>query len=198
MKKHLKLSFSALAVGALCSLYSCSKQEINPTAPTAVAGAQDGKIGVALDQAKAAWDNFVSSVDRGQTKDPYGQYVSKDTWVDNNGERPMRPKQDVSSRKMNLVSVMGKNGEVYDMLKPMPAPIDLPCEPDVVICPPTNPDPYYPPTPPPPPTFTFQSSEGKSPYNGSDNPQGYIYDLKIRTVRNLLYACNSLTMRRLK
>ena len=50
----------------------------------------------------AAWKSFVSGVEAGRLTDPRKQYVSKKTWVPNDGlnARPTRPKGDDTNRKL--------------------------------------------------------------------------------------------------
>ena len=83
----------------MSSLYGCSKSEkldIQPSAsaPLSIAGAQKDTTGT------AAWKKFVSSIELGIFKDPKGQYVSKSTFVPNDGfnARPTRPKGDDTKR----------------------------------------------------------------------------------------------------
>jgi hypothetical protein len=127
-------------------------------------------IAAPLTSAQGAWLRYVERVERGEIIDPSGQYVAKGTMasVDASGHRIVRPKYDVATTAFNKHYRLGRNGKVIGV----PATgndgttslIDYPCDCGEL---------------PPAPTTTFVSSEGRAPYSGADNADGYIYDLKI-------------------
>ncbi|WP_139252197.1 hypothetical protein [Hymenobacter psychrotolerans] len=107
-----------------------------------------------------AWASFLQQIEHGQAKDPLGQYVSKDTYLDfaGNGPRPSRPKYNAYSRQ----ATVSDNGSIaFNYVTP--------CSVDGEPC--TGGGGSVPPT--------FISTEGMAPYSGPDNPNGYIYDLKL-------------------
>lgn len=168
MKHRLRVGVSVMLAGALSMLYSCGKEELAPTSPTAASSQQaaSSKDGSTAEKAQKAWDKFVADVRQGLAKDPVGQYVSDDTWVESDGgPRPMRPTMDLSQR----AALKSKAGDV-GILKL--ACEDRPDDPDCTF------------TPTPIPTTAFSGSEGIAPYSGTGNFAGDILDLKIAKAPN--------------
>lgn len=160
---------------ALCGCEKVAQADLNPKArPTT----QTLEVPPAASQspAQAAWLRFVDRVERGEVVDPSGQYVAKGTRVaaDASGHRATGPKFNAATpllsphyRLLADGSWVGV-GVATGTETSVDGPIDF-CE----GCD-TGTGQYYPPV-----TTTFISSEGVAPYSGSDNPNGYIYDLKI-------------------
>ncbi|QNH63359.1 hypothetical protein [Hymenobacter sediminicola] len=140
----------------------CEKER-NPAEPS-IAQPTEAEIsrGAALDQPTKdkAWASFLHQIAQGQLKDPLGQYVSKDTRLDfaGDGPRPTRPKYNAQNRQ----ATVSDNGAIAFNS-------DAPCSVNGEPC--TGGGGSVPPT--------FISTEGMSPYSGPDNPNGYIYDLKL-------------------
>ncbi len=116
---------------------------------------------------QASWLRFIDRVERGEVVDPSGQYVAKGTKVavDAKGNRLVRPKTASAYHYR-----WNKAGEV--VATPLAASAGTAnkfAEPVCTDCSGGN----------PPVTTTFISSEGVAPYSGSDNPNGYVWDLKI-------------------
>ena len=116
-----------------------------------------------LSPAQLAWLQFVDDVERGVQVDPSGQYVAKKTIVTDH--RLSRPTFDAATPAFAQHYMLQDNGKVIGVAKGGPvANFIQPCNPcgdgEGI-------------------TTTFVSSEGKAPYSGTDNPQGYIYDLKV-------------------
>jgi hypothetical protein len=143
--------------------------------PTAVPGKQVATLSAQATTptpAHAAWQCFVDQVERGEIKDPSGQYVAKGTpgAVDAGGRRMKRPKFDAATpafaRRFTLVA----NGSKAMAVKPgapapsLTQPIDPPCD----GCGPGGPS-------APAIYSTFTTSENRG-------GNGYIHDLKISTV----------------
>ena len=95
MFKYARISVAVIGFAALGSLYSCSKQDINPIPPVS-SSSQDAK-GTTENQSEASWNDFVIAVAQGKIEDPYGQYVSKNVWV-KKGAKSSRPKINASNR----------------------------------------------------------------------------------------------------
>ncbi|MDQ2794165.1 MAG: hypothetical protein M3Y12_09180, partial [Bacteroidota bacterium] len=85
--------------GAL-ALWGCEKVAPAELSPAAVPVSQSLTQASVLTPAQAAWQDFVSRVERGEIKDPVGQYVAKTTkaMADAGGHRLVRPKVDVLLR----------------------------------------------------------------------------------------------------
>ena len=172
--------------GALSCLLGCSKKEEAPS-PSVPQTAQEAKKAPATESdLKKAWDNFLEKVDKGEWKDAFGQYVSKSTIIESNGEeRATRPKKDATTREFKRMTKRNSNGDIITML----IPADEPCSPDALEC--GGGGGGY-----TPPSYTFISTEMVQPYNTANktsgtgqktttdwdvttNPQGFLYDLKI-------------------
>ncbi|UYZ62351.1 hypothetical protein [Hymenobacter weizhouensis] len=150
------------------SLIGCSKEETNDTSPKPDQ-TQESKAA----KVNAVWRDFVNKVKAGSIIDPIGQYVSDDTWVEaKEGKRSSRPKMDFAKRltlDSNWANAKGIGG--FPDMGTLKVPCeDRPDDPDCVFI--------------PGPTTYFVSSEGQALYNGTDNPDGYIADLKIAWARN--------------
>jgi hypothetical protein len=106
------------------------------------------------------WTEFLSRVEKDEQEDPLGQYVSKKHYLKSSAgsSRPVRPKYNDYER-----SIEKKANGKYSSNKIAP---DEPCE--TGGC---GGGGYIPPT--------FVSSENQGAYSGPDNPDGYIYDLKL-------------------
>jgi hypothetical protein len=128
----------------------------------------------------------VQKVEKGEWKDAFGQYVSKDTYVASNGqERPTRPKKDAEKREFKRITRRSGNGDITSLM----IPIDEPCPYDAIDCGGSGGGGGY-----TPPNYTFVTTEMVLPYNTANktagaqkttgwdttvNPQGFLYDLKI-------------------
>ena len=120
-------------------------------------------------QAQTAWLRFVDKVERGELQDPSGQYVAKGTKAaDATGSRITRPKFNAGTAAFAEHYRLNKNGEVVAVPVLGEGGVAskeyVPCDCGDL---------------PPAPTTTFISSQGLAPYSGADNPNGYIWDLKI-------------------
>ena len=181
----------------MSSLYSCSKREVQDVQPvTSAATTTPGSNAQQTDTTGTAlWNSFISLVEAGKIKDPLGQYVSKSTLVSNEGARLVRPKVNASKRTLASVraavisyyalSTKGR-GATPNYIQPFDD------------CGGGGGGGYVPPT-----TTKFISTEMVLPYdappritgskqttargpaktnNGfytTENPNGYVYDLKI-------------------
>jgi hypothetical protein len=165
MFKISPTSVAALSIVMAGGLWSCAKEELAKPgqaepAKTDTPKPYDEKVGL-ISGLDDFWNKFVDSVSTGKEKDPLGQYVSKDTYVQNPGEgteRPTRPKYTQEERETKLKLLTGQtkqkstgvgtaNGKSY--------------------------------------SYQFSSSEGlglvsnPTPYYDQYNPDNYVYDLKI-------------------
>lgn len=140
-----------------------------------------------LTRAQLAWNRFVEKVERGEQIDPTGQYVSKGTQapVDKDGKRINRPKYDAAKGTFPRGLMIRASGTVV-------LPADLKSKPNALLtgvpqassiddpiviceqCPGEGGGPQLPPS-----ATIFISSETTSTYTDPNNPNGYIYDLKI-------------------
>ncbi|TGE20135.1 hypothetical protein [Hymenobacter elongatus] len=155
----LRFGITALAMGALSSLFSCSKEDTQEVAPKAAATTQQA-VGASLTAQQLNWQKFTADVEAGRQADAFGQYVSKTTQVASTGDvRITRPKRDfvLTAGKGGI----GAGGSSVGARYPV---IEEPCD----GC---GGGGYT------PPTYTFVSSEniGGSP----NNPDGYILDMKL-------------------
>ncbi len=177
-----------LALGTLGYLSSCSKEQAEPV--TAQSAQDAKKVPATQQELKAAWENFVQKVEKGEWKDAFGQYVSKDTYVASNGqERPTRPKKDAEKREFKRITRRSSNGDITSLM----IPIDEPCPYDAIDCGGSGGGGGY-----TPPNYTFVTTEDVQPYGASpftsnptgtssrpagfyttENPNGYLFDLKI-------------------
>lgn len=158
------LSFWHFALLASCALISCSKEEGAPVAqpsPDVISiSAAAPRAATSADFA-TSWNAFVDRVSKGEFSDPLGQYVSKNTYVANDGykERPTRPKYTQEERDARLRTLGFVSGDANSN---------------------TAAKSY---------SYQFESSEGRgmnnlftpaypsTPFPG--NEQGYVWDLKI-------------------
>ena len=173
----------------MSSLYGCSKSEapdVRPVIATRpVTGAQKDTTGT------AAWLRFLARVEAGTVTDPLGQYVRKGTFVASDGQnaRPTRPKDDATKRW--LASLPGQPNSGTNTSNLMDDRLEVPNDEG------GGGVPYY---------SHFSSTEMVQPYDtpptltgpGTDmkaantttshrptafytteNPNGYLYDLKI-------------------
>ncbi|MDQ2769095.1 MAG: hypothetical protein M3Y54_01170 [Bacteroidota bacterium] len=174
----------ALAAIALSSLYGCSKheaQEISPSnaVPLTSPTAQSDTTGTTV------WTSFLSQVAAGLIKDPKGQYVSKSTYVPSDGKsaRPTRPKGDDTKRTLaSLFATKGYAGRIpaddgggggggapvpnythfssTEMVQSWDVPPALM-------------------TPGQTPKQQATASQRPNSFYSTENPNGYLYDLKI-------------------
>ncbi|WP_426490767.1 hypothetical protein [Hymenobacter sp. 102] len=133
-----------------CFFWGVSCEKENPVTKTRPQKQQEEKL----------WTEFLNQVEKDEQEDPLGQYVSKKHQLKSSadGSRPVRPKYNDYER-----SIEKKANGKYSSNKIAP---DEPCE--TGGC---GGGGYIPPT--------FVSSENQGAYSGPDNPNGYIYDLKI-------------------
>jgi hypothetical protein len=173
-----------LALGTMCALGGCSKEDAAPVAGRTPQDVKD--VPATQAELKSAWDNFIQKVEKGEWKDAFGQYVSKSTYVKSDGsERAVRPKKDASTRQFKRVTKQSDNGVVYSLM----VPIDEPCDATAIDCGGGGGGGGY-----TPPSYTFISTDMVEPYNTANktsgsqkltgwdattNPQGYLYDIKI-------------------
>lgn len=134
---------------------------------------------------QASWLRFINRVTRGEVVDPSGQYVAKGTTlaVDASDKRLARPKFDAAQpasayfyRLDEAGEVVatpsakaGKAGKVVATSSAVAAGTANKFADPCFDCGGGN----------PPELTTFITSEGVVPYGGADNPNGYIWDLKI-------------------
>lgn len=116
--------------------------------------------------AQSAWSRFVDRVERGEIVDLAGQYVAKGTVVADH--RLSRPSFDAATPAFAQHYRLSKGGEVVALAAPGKGITTNLIDPICNDCGPLG-----------PPIPVFVSSEGVAPYSGADNPQGYIYDLKV-------------------
>ncbi|MFD2785415.1 hypothetical protein [Hymenobacter rubripertinctus] len=155
MKQTVRLSIlAAVLMGGV----SCNKEASISNPEPAQRAVSEGK----------AWQNFQQKIAAGEANDPLRQYVSKGTRLvfEGSGPRPSRPKYNSFERE----AIVDHEGTVVN---PQPGFL-IPCGGD-------NGEPDNPGTcvggggaPP-----VFVSSENQGAYSAIDNPNGYIYDLKI-------------------
>lgn len=176
MKTSTKSILQTVLFGGIIGLYGCEKLTTSELKPVAsqTRGQNPTATSTPSAEAQSAWLRVLDKIERGELTDPNGQYVSKGSQVaiSKSGTRLQRPKFDASSA--NYPAWYGEQvaKEQAATLKKGTASRILPDP-----CP--NGDCGG--LPPPAPTVytTFVSSEGVAPYTGSDNPNGYIWDLKI-------------------
>ena len=125
----LRMGVAMLTLGTLGLASSCSKEEVTPS-PVAARSTQDAKKVPATQQELInAWNTFVSKVEKGEWKDAFGQYVSKATQVESNGEeRASRPKKDATTREFKRVTQRASNGDITTSY----IPVDEPCDPNAI------------------------------------------------------------------
>lgn len=145
---------AVVACGIL--LLGCGKQAPEPTQEAPQSSNTDAVRRISTYEVKQLWQPFLQRVADGTATDPYGQYVSKKEQWSGKGERPSRPKINYQER----TAFVNEGGVIVGKI----ACEDRPEDPDCIIV-------------PPPPMFV--STEGMTPYSGADNPNGYIYDLKL-------------------
>ena len=171
------LRISATVLVALSFLFgglSCSK-ETQDDLPEPIKATNQAKIA-------STWQEFITRVKSGKSIDPIGQYVDDQTWVeDQNGKRASRVKMDFPERFALINQWPNKRRARYIKNPGSIGVYRVPCE--------DNPnDPTCIPPPPPvdptSPSTYFASSEGYGRYTGTDNPNGYIVDLKIAWATN--------------
>lgn len=175
MKTNLILQMALF--GVITGLYSCEKLTTSELKPVAsqTRGQNPTESAKPSAEAQAAWSHVLDKIERGELTDPNGQYVSKGVQIESvseNGTRPQRPKFDAS--RANYPAWYGEQvakelaatpkGGAASRILPDPCPNG-----DCGGLPPPTPVTYT----------TFVSSEGVAPYTSSDNPNGYIWDLKI-------------------
>lgn len=184
----------ALAAVAMSSFYGCSKREAQDVQPAITQTSMAHRSDTA---GTATWNSFVSLVEAGKIKDPQGQYVSKSTRVvsDGTGARPTRPKGDATKRTIASLYAAAASSTARGT-GPSPYLIDCPecggngggggspvpvpsttkfISTEMVL-------PYD--TPPRTRTAGSKPTTAKGPVktNGfytTENPNGYVYDLKI-------------------
>ncbi|MCB2410265.1 hypothetical protein [Hymenobacter lucidus] len=158
----LRFGITALALGALGSLLSCSKEDTQDIAPSSASATAQNARGISETAQTLNWQQFITEVEAGKRVDAFGQYVSKETRVISNGRaRIVRPKREVA-----LKAGSGTGGTVESKyVQP-----DEPCD----GC--GGGGGYY----PPPYTFVTSENLGASPYY----PSNYILDLKLVTDSN--------------
>lgn len=173
MKKGITRVLLIALLGGAVALWGCEKMAPAELSPVAVRTTQDmaaPNTNAAATPAQDAWLRFVDRVERGEVVDPAGQYVAKGTRtkaVEAMSKRVSRPKYDAATRAFRQHYFMDRRGEVTSTGQdPLPS----------IMCPNTD-DCYG--SGGPVIVSTFVSSEGIAPYSGADNPNGYIYDLKV-------------------
>lgn len=128
--KHTVNYVSALLVGALASLCACSKEATTEAPqPSEKEKSYDFSAMQPL-EARKAWGDFVQDVRKGIVQDPFGQYVSDETYVlsDAAGKRPWRNKVEPEARGIkNQTNTAAK----FDQPSDPPTPCDgsNPCPP---------------------------------------------------------------------
>ncbi|RSK36225.1 hypothetical protein [Hymenobacter metallilatus] len=119
----------------------------------------DGTSSRVQNSKKEIWSDFLNKIENNEQEDPLGQYVSKKNYLnfDGSGLRAVRAKYNYYERSLDKKT----DGEYTSNYV---APTE-PCE--TAGCGATYSTPV------------FVSSENDGLYNDLDNPNGYIYDLKI-------------------
>ena len=154
------------------ALWGCEKVapvEFSPKveqASQALATAREAKN---MSPAQSAWLRFVDEVERGEQVDQSGQYVAKGTQgaTDASGHRLVRPKFDAATAGFARRYAFGPDKTGSSATGGGGTNIVY-CDECVGS---SGGGPRV--------TSTFISSEGLAPYSGTDNPNGYIWDLKI-------------------
>ena len=144
-------------------------------------------------QQQREWLWYLEKLESGEATDPTGQYLSKETQFEGNeaeGQRQVGPKVSAHLAQTDY----GFNE--YRAINGTGTTSQPPCTDCLTLHPPSHPgfgagtgngsgsnhgggvvapgQPTY-----PPPTTVFVSTEGLAPYSGSNNPNGYVYDLKV-------------------
>ena len=174
--------------GGAVAFWGCEKvtqSELSPkvAATQQLSAASAASKNVVIKQ--ASWLRFINRVTRGEVVDPSGQYVAKGTTlaVDASDKRLARPKFDAAQpasayfyRLDEAGEVVatpsakaGKAGKVVATSSAVAAGTANKFADPCFDCGGGN----------PPELTTFITSEGVVPYGGADNPNGYIWDLKI-------------------
>ncbi len=182
MKKRITRLLSIALMGGATTLLGCEKMpnaELSPKATqTTSVRAMPTPTG-RLTSVQAAWLRFVDRVERGEIIDPSGQYVAKGSNTSNIGAegntRVTRSKFDAATPEFARHYRLLANGEVTGVsdlggsaTEDDGGPTDI-CD----GCEVPGQGIYIPPTP------RFASSEGNALYSGPDNPNGYLYDIKV-------------------